>query len=97
MPPRPRTGNVLPLQGGDFAVLDWENLGPMEPEQEIGCLLVSWCTRVAAVDALAVQAFMDGHRGVIDQPWALRRSSFATAAASWLNFLAAQAEAALEE
>lgn len=89
--------NVLPLQDGDLTVLDWENLGPLEPEQEIGYLLLSWCTDGVAVDPSAVRAFMAGYRGVTEQPWVLRKSSFATAAASSLNFLAAQAEASVDE
>lgn len=90
-------GNMPPLPDQELAVLDWENLGPLEPEQEIGYALVSWCTDGTTLEASAVQALLAGYGTVIDQPARLRQSSFATAAMTWLNLLAVQVEGLLEE
>src|SRR5262249_56625616 len=31
--------NVLPTPGGGVCVIDWENSGPADPSQELGCVL----------------------------------------------------------
>ena len=31
--------NVLPTAGGGICVIDWENSGPADPSQELGCVL----------------------------------------------------------
>lgn len=69
-------GNVVPLRAGGLAVLDWENAGPLELDQEVATLLL-W-----APDALPAYGQARGLTPV------LTRSSYATAAAVWLNFLA---------
>ncbi len=33
------TDNVLPTTGGGLCVIDWENSGPADPSQELGCVL----------------------------------------------------------
>ena len=75
--------NLIPLRAGPLAVLDWENAGPLEVEQELGYVLL-WCP-----DALADYSQTLGY-----QP-TLSPESFATGICTWLNFLAAQAQAAI--
>lgn len=87
--------NVLPLPDGRLAVLDWENVGPMWPEQEVGCLLVSWCTGQGAASPEAVSAFLAGYEETAEAPRAVTLEHFGVAVTVWLNFLVVQAEAAL--
>jgi len=87
--------NLLPRVGGDVAVLDWENLGPLGTAQEVGSQLISWCTDGRHASADAVTGFLHGYRRVDGPPLTVARDTFTTAVATWLNFLAIQGEAAL--
>ena len=33
--------NLLPSAGGGVCVIDWDNSGPADPSQELGCVLTS--------------------------------------------------------
>jgi aminoglycoside phosphotransferase (APT) family kinase protein len=35
--------NLLPTTGGGVCVIDWENSGPADPSQELGCVLFEFC------------------------------------------------------
>jgi Ser/Thr protein kinase RdoA (MazF antagonist) len=87
--------NVLPTADGHLAVLDWENVGPMAPEQEVGYLLVSWCTDGRHASPAAVVAFIEGYAETTGTRMPITRRTFIVGVNSWLNFLAVQAEAAL--
>ena len=76
--------NVIPLRAQGLAVLDWENVGPLEPEQELGYVLL-WSPGSRPAYSEAVR-----------QHPRLKPESFATGIFTWLNFLAVQAEAAID-
>ncbi|WP_230687105.1 phosphotransferase enzyme family protein [Catellatospora vulcania] len=64
--------NVLPTADGGICVIDWENSGPADPGQELGCVLFEF----ARTDPGRVRALTDAYRqaggpGAVD-----RRGSF---------------------
>jgi aminoglycoside phosphotransferase (APT) family kinase protein len=50
--------NVLPTAGGGVCVIDWENSGPADPSQELGCVLFEF----ARADAGRARALTDAYR-----------------------------------
>ncbi|WP_246158741.1 phosphotransferase enzyme family protein [Catellatospora sichuanensis] len=50
--------NVLPAADGGVCVIDWENSGPADPSQELGCLLFEF----ARTDPGRVRALTDAYR-----------------------------------
>ena len=50
--------NVLPTRQGGLCVIDWENSGPADPDQELGCLLFEF----ARSDAGRARALMAAYR-----------------------------------
>lgn len=88
--------NVLPSRHGRLVVLDWENAGPLDIDQELGALLLSWCVAGGEVSARAVRALLAGYRAAGGEPAPVSRYAFGCASAVWLNFLAVQAAAALD-
>jgi Ser/Thr protein kinase RdoA (MazF antagonist) len=88
--------NVRPLADGTLVVVDWEDVGPLAVDQELGCVLLSWCTDGRTVSSAAVAALLAGYAMFTGSPVEISRSTFAVAAARYLNFLAAQAGTALD-
>lgn len=88
--------NVLPTPSGQLAVLDWENVGPLDRMQELGGVLVAWCTDCASVAPDSVRALIQGYEETSGIRPAIGLRSFATPFVVWLNFLAVQVEAFLE-
>jgi Ser/Thr protein kinase RdoA (MazF antagonist) len=50
--------NVLPTPEGGVCVIDWENSGPADPSQELGCLLFEF----GRTDAGRARALIDAYR-----------------------------------
>jgi Ser/Thr protein kinase RdoA (MazF antagonist) len=50
--------NVLPTAGGGVCVIDWENSGPADPSQELGCVLFEF----ARADSGRVRVLIDAYR-----------------------------------
>jgi aminoglycoside phosphotransferase (APT) family kinase protein len=50
--------NVLPTRGGGVCVLDWENSGPADPNQELGCVLFEF----ARTDAGRVRGLVHAYQ-----------------------------------
>jgi aminoglycoside phosphotransferase (APT) family kinase protein len=50
--------NVLPTSGGEVCVIDWENSGPADPSQELGCVLFEY----ARADPGRTRALTDAYR-----------------------------------
>ena len=59
--------NVLPTADGGVCVIDWENSGPADPSQELGCVLVEF----ARTDPGRVRALT----GAYQDPAAQRQSA----------------------
>ncbi|MGH3452787.1 MAG: phosphotransferase [Nocardioidaceae bacterium] len=49
--------NVLPATAGGVCVIDWENSGPADPDQELGCVLFEF----ARTDQGRARAFVDAY------------------------------------
>jgi aminoglycoside phosphotransferase (APT) family kinase protein len=50
--------NVLPTAGGGVCVIDWENSGPADPSQELGCVLFEF----ARTDPGRARTLIDAYR-----------------------------------
>ena len=84
--------NVLPTADGGLCVIDWENSGPADPSQELGCVLFEF----ARGDSGRVQALVDAYQDAGGPATVSRRGHFSmliaqlghtteTAAADWLE------------
>jgi aminoglycoside phosphotransferase (APT) family kinase protein len=89
--------NVLPARGSTSLItLDWENVGPLAPDQELASALLAWCTASGTVDQTAVAAFLAGYASGGGDA-VVRGSSFSMAVCTCLNFLHVMAEQSLEQ
>ncbi|MEV8371480.1 phosphotransferase [Kribbella sp. NPDC056861] len=84
--------NVLraTVAGGNWLV-DWDNVGPLAPERELGALLLREIERPEAFGRVLSAYRKAGGPAEIDGP-----GGFATGVAIWLNFLHGQGMAALD-
>jgi Ser/Thr protein kinase RdoA (MazF antagonist) len=84
--------NFLPSADGDVCVIDWENSGPADPGQELGCVLFEF----ARADAGRARALSDAYRQAGGPARVERRGHFSMliaqlghiaqlAAADWLE------------
>ncbi len=84
--------NVLPTADGGVCVIDWENSGPADPSQELGCVLFEF----ARGDAGRARALTEGYREAGGPATVDRRGHFSmliaqlghiteTAATDWLE------------
>ena len=84
--------NVLPTADGGVCVIDWENSGPADPNQELGCVLFEF----ARADPGRARALTDAYRGAGGPAAVTRRGHFSmliaqlghiaeTAATDWLE------------
>jgi Ser/Thr protein kinase RdoA (MazF antagonist) len=51
--------NVLPTANGDVCVIDWENSGPADASQELGCVLFEFARADPARARVLVRAYQD--------------------------------------
>jgi aminoglycoside phosphotransferase (APT) family kinase protein len=84
--------NLLPTADGGVCVIDWENSGPADPSQELGCVLFEF----ARADSGRVRALTDAYRQAGGPAAVTRRGHFSmliaqlghiteVAATDWLN------------
>jgi aminoglycoside phosphotransferase (APT) family kinase protein len=78
-------------------VLDWENAGPLHPEQELGSALMAWCGGRGRFDAVAAQTLLDGYAAGAGSVPPLGAGLFDMAIAVQLNFLETMAGQALDD
>jgi Ser/Thr protein kinase RdoA (MazF antagonist) len=64
--------NVLPTRAGGLCVIDWENSGPADPDQELGCLLFEF----ARSDAGRARELMAAYRAAGGQAVVTGRGDF---------------------
>ena len=89
--------NVLPAaETNELITLDWENVGPLAPDEELGSALLTWCTASGAVEERAVTAFLDGYTAAGGAAVPRADRSFSMAVCTSLNFLRVMAEQALQ-
>jgi Ser/Thr protein kinase RdoA (MazF antagonist) len=88
-------GNVAHGSAGELIVLDWEHAGPQAPSQELGYVLVAWCTEGGSADAAVARTLASGYRQVTPFPETPDIAMFAGVACSTLNFIAGQIHSAL--
>jgi len=89
--------NVIPSSSnGSLVTLDWENAGPLSPDQELASALLAWCTASGEVEERAVAAFLDAYQSTGGTATVDATGSFSMVACTALNFLHAMAEQALQ-
>jgi Ser/Thr protein kinase RdoA (MazF antagonist) len=66
--------NLLPAAGGEVCVIDWENCGPADPSQELGCVLFEF----AREDPGRVRALTTAYRQAGGPGAVSRRGHFST-------------------
>jgi hypothetical protein len=64
--------NLLPTADGGVCVIDWENSGPADPSQELGCVLFEF----ARADADRARALIRAHRDAGGPGHVSRRGHF---------------------
>jgi Ser/Thr protein kinase RdoA (MazF antagonist) len=64
--------NVLPTAQGELCVIDWENSGPADPSQELGCVLFEFARR----DLGRARALVDAYRATGGPATVSRRGHF---------------------
>jgi Ser/Thr protein kinase RdoA (MazF antagonist) len=64
--------NLLPTADGRVCVIDWENSGPADPDQELGCVLFEF----ARADAGRARALIDAYRQAGGPAMVSRREHF---------------------
>ena len=64
--------NVLPTADGGVCVIDWENSGPADPSQELGCVLFEF----ARADPGRARALIDAYRDAGGPATVNRRGHF---------------------
>ena len=85
--------NVVRVRGdARLHVLDWENCGPLQPDLDLACALLSWTH-----DAPTGEAFLDGYGATCPHDIDLSPASFTAAIATFVNFLKVMADQALDD
>lgn len=82
--------NVLLTPDGQFAVLDWDNLGPADPTQELASVLLHWFADHTGVRGPLIKPFIEAYRSNGGTGTLTGIGDFAMHLAASLNFLALQ-------
>jgi Ser/Thr protein kinase RdoA (MazF antagonist) len=87
--------NVL-LGPDGLVLLDWDDVGAAHPDRELASTLMRWHVVDDVVDDDAIVETMKGYRAYGGHGTVRTPAAFAMTAASWLNFVEAQARITLE-
>jgi Ser/Thr protein kinase RdoA (MazF antagonist) len=88
--------NVHVDPAGALVVVDWDDLGPAEPGQELARALFDWCCDDARTDLDAVRAMVDSYLGAGGPGRVTAPGDFSMLLASRQNYLLSQARLALD-
>jgi Ser/Thr protein kinase RdoA (MazF antagonist) len=88
--------NVLVVDAGELAVVDWDNLGPAEPGRELARVLLDWFFDHDVLAADAVRATLAAYRDAGGPGRIVDTEVFGYVIASRLNFLHKQIRSALD-
>lgn len=90
--------NVIPsADDGSLVVIDWENAGPIQADQELALALVEVATGQGSVDEPSALAFVEAYRSAGGTAVVDGGSSFRMAVCAALNYLVVLAEQALSD
>lgn len=90
--------NVIPRRAdGRLVVIDWENAGPIDPDQELAAALVDLATSRGTAAPEAVAGLLDGYRSAGGCAVMAGGPSFRMAVCTTLNYLVVLAEQALSD
>ena len=81
-----------PMGGGSLVVVDWENAGPLSAEAELAITVAAWCASTSDAEVLLAGYDAGGGTASIAGP-----ASFASNAATRLNYLRVMADQSLED
>ncbi|WP_457253335.1 phosphotransferase enzyme family protein [Pedococcus sp. P5_B7] len=88
--------NILVTADGQLVPVDWEDVGPVLPDQELAKVLVQWHVDGEEVDASAVRRTVASYRAAQGTGAVRGLDAFTMLLSGELNFLARQAGAALD-
>lgn len=88
--------NVLVTEDGSWVPLDWECLGPADPDRELAKLLLDWLAFDGDADGEAVARTITAYRSAGGPGRIVDERAFGMAIAADLNFLHLQANRALD-
>ncbi|MET0702176.1 MAG: phosphotransferase [Mycobacterium sp.] len=88
--------NVHADPAGTLVVLDWDDMGPAEPGQELARALFDWCCDDARTDIDAVRAMLESYLRAGGPGRVTAPDDFSMLLATRLNFLLSQARLALD-
>jgi aminoglycoside phosphotransferase (APT) family kinase protein len=87
--------NVLVLDDGQLAVVDWDDLGPADPSRELVRVLLDWFFDNDTLDTRAVLDMLAAYRAA-GGPGRITHDTFGLVISSRLNFLHRQVGIALD-
>lgn len=88
--------NVLSTSDGQFAVLDWDNLGPADPSQELASVLLHWFADRTGAQHHLIKPFLEAYHAAGGPGRLTGIGDFAMHLSTSLNFLALQLEKAAD-
>jgi hypothetical protein len=88
--------NVLVDGDGELVLLDWDDVGPADPDRELARLLLDWYVDDDAADLAGVRRTLEAYQAVGGPGWLRDERSFGMVIAANLNFLRLQARLALD-
>ena len=88
--------NVLVTPEGHLVPVDWEDVGPVDPDRELAKVLVQWHVDGVEVDAPAVRRTVTSYRAAGGTGAVRGLESFTMLLSGELNFLAEQATTSLD-
>jgi Ser/Thr protein kinase RdoA (MazF antagonist) len=88
--------NVHVDPAGTLIVVDWDDMGPAEPGQELARVLVDWCCDDASTDRDAVRAIVGAYRDAGGPGVVTELADFSMLVASRLNFVLGVVRLALD-
>jgi Ser/Thr protein kinase RdoA (MazF antagonist) len=86
--------NVLVTPEGQFAVLDWDNLGPADPSQELASVVLHWFADHTTAQGAFIRSFLEAYRSAGGIGALTAIDDFAMHMATSLNFLVLQLQRA---
>lgn len=90
--------NLVPLAGGGpVVVMDWENCGPLAPDQEVASAMQLWASGASSVRADSARAFLAGYRDAGGDATLDPSSSWSMAVCTAINFLGVMGAQALAD
>lgn len=88
--------NALVSPSGELIALDWDDIGPADPDRELAITVVRWHVWSGVADLDAIRRSLLAYRAAGGTGWLRDDASFGMSLSCDLNFLCSQARRALD-